>query len=167
MSKALANDKEVCVQGYASVFKYADQAHDIIRAGAFKESIAKQGKQLKLLWQHDANNPIGSIVHIKEDNYGLFIKATITNKTQIGREAIELIRSRIVSGLSVGILPQKSFINAKGYNEISEAALYEVSVVTFPANLYAKISSMQETPQTDAITQLIHSAKSLKLSLQQ
>jgi HK97 family phage prohead protease len=165
MSQSLTPANEVYIKGYASVFKCVDQAHDIIREGAFKETINQRSYPIKLLWQHDASNPIGSIIHIKEDNYGLFIKATITNHTQIGREATELIKSGIVSGLSVGIVPKKYATNAKGYNEISEAILYEISVVTFPANLYAKIESIQDNVKTNNLVQLISSAKSLKLSL--
>ena len=129
MSQGNLHSNEVYIQGYASVFRCVDQAQDIIKEGAFKETITQRNYPRKLLWQHDAANPIGSIIHIKEDNYGLFIKATITNHTQIGREATELIKSGIVSGLSVGIVPKKFSTNQKGYNEISEAILYEISVL--------------------------------------
>jgi uncharacterized protein len=165
MSKTSEFLKEIQIQGYASVFSCIDQAHDIIKAGAFKNTIEKLNYSIKLLWQHDTNNPIGSITQIKEDNYGLFIKAIITTKTQVGRETAELIKSGIVNGLSVGIMPKKATINSKGYNEISEAILYEVSVVTFPANIHAKINSIYEKPESDNLMQLISTAKSLKLSL--
>jgi uncharacterized protein len=165
MGKNSAFSNEVYIKGYASVFRCIDQAHDIIKEGAFKETITQRNYPIKLLWQHDANNPIGSILHIKEDHYGLLIKATITNHTQIGREATELIKSGIVTGLSVGIVPTKCTTTSKGYNEILEAILYEISVVTFPANLYAKIDSIQDKTVSDNLTQLISSAKALKLSL--
>jgi HK97 family phage prohead protease len=165
MSPALTFAKEIQIQGYASVFRCVDQALDIIKEGAFKDTLQTSNCALKLLWQHDAHNPIGSITQIKEDNYGLFIKATITTKTQVGRETAELIKAGIVRGLSVGIIPKRATINSKGYNEISEAILYEISVVTFPANLNAKISSIYEKPEADNLIQLISTAKSLRLTL--
>jgi uncharacterized protein len=155
----------VYIEGYASVFNYPDQSNDIVLKGAFARSIQDKFSPIKLLWQHDVNLPIGNIVTIKEDEHGLFIKAGLVQSTQAGREAIELIRLQVVSGLSVGIVPRRSMLNRNGYNEISEAVLHEVSVVTFPANLQARIKSIYEDKAD--LSELIHSANNLKSTLQQ
>lgn len=153
----------VCIEGYASVFNYPDQCNDVIARGAFSRSVQEKLFPIKLLWQHDANMPIGNIVSIAEDDYGLFIKASLIQGTQAGKEAIELIRLEVVTGLSVGIVPRCSSLNREGYNEISEAILHEISVVTFPANLRARIRLIYE----DSLGELIQSANSLKAEIQQ
>ena len=135
-------DVDISIRGYASVFDRVDRSNDSISRGAFKDTLKEQKSKITLLWQHDASSPIGVITKIKEDNYGLYITASITSNTNIGREAIHLIQSGIVSGLSVGIVPERSRISQHGYNEILKVMLYEISVVTFPANVFATITSV-------------------------
>lgn len=159
--------ENVHIEGYASVFSCVDQCNDVIAKGAFEGSIRDKFSFIKLLWQHDVSLPIGNIVCIQEDNYGLFIRAILTQKTQIGREAVELIKLGIVTGLSVGLVSENSRLNLKGQNEILKATLHEVSVVTFPANCQAKITSVYEGQKPPGLTDLVRSAHAIKNSIQQ
>ena len=132
-----ADEKAGIVKGYASVFNNVDSDNDIIKSGAYKKTIAENGKRVKYLYQHDMDKPIGKMVNLEEDEKGLVFEAEIA-KTQLGMDVIELIKAGVITENSVGILPiQKEMINGK--REITEVKLYEVSAVTLAANDQAMI----------------------------
>ncbi len=56
--------------GYASVFDRIDRGGDIVRAGAFRQSLDRNGK-IPLLWQHQQGRVVGKIEHLAEDARGL------------------------------------------------------------------------------------------------
>jgi HK97 family phage prohead protease len=135
---------ELKLSGYASVFSKVDRHNDIIIKGAFLKSISKHynGQQVKLLWQHDHTKPIGLINDLFEDETGLYVKASVSNSIIQGREAINLIKQKAIDSLSIGFNIDRSLINKHGQREILEISLWEVSVVTFPANSDAKIRQL-------------------------
>lgn len=128
------------ISGYASVYDIADQDNDIIVKGAFTNL---ENKNVKLLWQHNHEKPLGVIQTIFEDNYGLKVEATINSKIESGFEAIELIKQGAVNALSVGFNIISSYFNEGGQRVITEVDLIEVSIVTFPANTEAQINYIQ------------------------
>jgi hypothetical protein len=119
--------------GYASVYNKIDHHNDIIVKGAFDESI-QDINSIKLLWQHKHDCPIGKIISINEDEYGLHITGEILNNIKHGQEASNLIKNQIINGLSIGCLIQESKYNDNGVRIITKANLKEISIVTFPAN---------------------------------
>ena len=51
------------IEGYASLFGAADQGGDVVQAGAYAGSLAalaREGRRVKVLWQHDPASPSGS-----------------------------------------------------------------------------------------------------------
>ena len=140
--KSIGNDNLV-IQGYASVFNNADYHNDVIIQGAFLKSIEKhnQGLRVKLLWQHDHTKPIGVVNILQEDSHGLSVEASINSFVSQGREVIALIKQQAVDSFSIGFNIEKSAINKFGQREVTEINLWEVSVVTFPANYKAKIQN--------------------------
>ena len=132
-----ADEKAGIVKGYASVFNNVDSDNDIIKSGAYKKTIAENGRRVKYLYQHDMDKPIGKMLNLEEDEKGLVFEAEIA-KTQLGMDVIELIKAGVITENSVGILPiQKEMVN--GRREINEVKLYEVSAVTLAANDQAMI----------------------------
>ncbi|MBF8246868.1 MAG: HK97 family phage prohead protease [Rickettsia sp.] len=129
------------ISGYASKFNILDKQKEIVRENAF---IFNEVSQIKLLWQHDYSKPIGFIENLSQDHIGLFINARIILDTQIGKETIALVSKNVVNGLSVGfeIIDQK-FDNL-GQKNILKANLLEISIVTFPANAEAIITSIDD-----------------------
>ena len=138
--KTLNND-ELKLTGYASVFNHLDHHNDIITKGAFAQSIAKhsQGYRIKFLWQHDQTKPIGIINHLTEDDNGLLVEASINNTITQGKEVISLIKQKAIDSLSIGFNIEESETTDKGQRRILKANLWEVSIVTFPANAQARI----------------------------
>ena len=137
-----SNKKNTIITGYASVFNIKDSHGHIISKGAFENTTASN---VKLLWQHKAEEPIGIITSLEEDEYGLQVEAEINNNTRAGLEASELIKQRAVCGLSVGFVPKSSNYNKVGVRVIGKAKLMEISIVTFPANRHAEIQQIENS----------------------
>jgi len=63
------------VSGYASLFGQIDLGKDVIEPGAFKRSLNTRGAQgVRMLFQHDPAEPIGSWATIREDARGLYVE---------------------------------------------------------------------------------------------
>lgn len=128
--------------GYASVFGVIDTQMDMVMPGAFIKSLAKQngGKDVRLLWQHDTAQPIGYVRAVKEDEYGLFVEGQLVLDVQQGKEAYALLQHEALKGISIGYTPIHYDIDPDtGVRLIHEVDLWEISLVTFPANLQAQV----------------------------
>ena len=134
-------------EGYASVFNNTDLGNDVIKNGAFLKSIKKRGpKNVKLLYQHKSDMPIGVYDSIKEDSHGLYVKGRLALKTTAGRDAYELLKMGALDGLSIGFRAnpdQVSYDKRSRKRIIKEVDLMEISLVTFPMNPKAKIQSVK------------------------
>lgn len=129
--------------GYASVFNIKDSYNDIVLPQAFKKTLLSKNfkTDIKMLWQHQVDKPIGYFTLIKEDSIGLYVEGQIMLNVEKGMEAYNLIKSKAVNGLSIGYK-----VNDYDYDEksqvrkLKEIELFEISIVTFPANEYSNIT---------------------------
>lgn len=127
------------IEGYAAYFGNIDSYGDIIENGAFSKTLKENAGRVKVLWQHDTNEPIGKPVAMEQDSKGLYIKAKIS-MTDTGRKAMELMRDGVIDEMSIGYDIIKD--EYKGKNRmLKELRLWEFSPVTFAANEKAKITS--------------------------
>lgn len=127
--------------GYASVFDVVDQQRDVVQKGAFVQSLRNRVSEIKLLWQHDMAQPIGYFTEIFEDAYGLYVEGQLLLNVEKAREAFTLLKQGVVKGLSIGYAPIHYRMNPDdGVRELSQVELYEISLVTFPANAVAEVS---------------------------
>lgn len=127
-------------EGYASVFNSRSENlggfTEFVAPGAFTRSL-KSRNDVKLLWNHDAGQVLGSTraktMTLTEDNRGLKVSATLPN-TQLGRDTAELIRTGIIDSMSFGFNVIKDSWNSEGTERTLNAVrLFEVSIVAFPA----------------------------------
>ncbi len=132
------------IEGYASVFDELDSCGDIVVRGAFEKTICQMssGKYPKLLWQHDTSSPIGTIQELREDDYGLFVKAKLLLEIPKAQEVYSLLKNKVVDGLSIGYRVNHHYIKG-GNNYLTDLELVEISVVTFPACLSAVVESVK------------------------
>ena len=66
--------------GYASLFGKVDLAKDVVERGAFAESLKGRGAGgIRMLFQHDPGEPIGTWTEIREDARGLFVRGRLAN----------------------------------------------------------------------------------------
>lgn len=71
-------DADGSFEGYASLFNREDLGRDVVLPGAFRESLARRGARgIKLLFQHDANQPIGVWTTLQEDSRGLYAQGRL------------------------------------------------------------------------------------------
>lgn len=128
--------------GYGSVFGVIDSYKEIVVAGAFAESL--KTRQPSLLWQHRSGEPIGIYTGVKEDAVGLHVEGKLALKTARGAEAYELLKMGAVSGLSIGFqVRDESYDRVSGINTLKALDLWEVSLVTFPANDAARVTGVK------------------------
>lgn len=147
-----ALDEAGAFSGYASVFGNVDSYHDVIAPGAFASTLVKSastGRMPALLWQHDSAEPIGVITALSEDARGLYMEAKLALSVTRGREAYELLKIGALNGLSIGFSTVRDeWDDKKRIRRLLEADLWEVSMVTFPANDAARIENVKEQPAT-------------------
>ena len=134
-------------EGYGSVFGVKDSYDEIVAAGAFAESLAthkSQGTLPALLWQHRSGEPVGVYTGMHEDNIGLKVSGQLALKTVRGSEAYELLKMKAISGLSIGFATREdSYDRVTGIRTLKKVDLYEVSLVTFPANDTARVQGVK------------------------
>ncbi len=144
-SKAAADG---AFQGYASVFNAEDLTHDVVAPGAFRDTLAERGAAgVRMLFQHDANQPIGVWTEIREDGRGLFVKGQLALDVAKARETLSLMRAGALDGLSIGFKARKFSRNPKtGVRRLETVDLWEISVVTFPMLPGARVSHVKAAP---------------------
>ncbi len=145
------------ISGYASLFGKTDQGGDVVDAGAYGASLARlasKGNSVKMLWQHDPNQPIGVWDEVHEDATGLWVKGRILTDVEKGREAAALIEAGAIDGLSIGYRTVRATKNDTGGRLLSELELWEVSLVTFPMLPDARVGAKGADPIETAMREL-------------
>lgn len=131
-------------KGYGSVFGVRDSDSDILVKGAFHKSLSawsEKGKNPPMLWQHSQKDPIGYYSVMREDDGGLYVEGNILLDVQKGKEAYALLKNGVVTGLSIGFMTKDSEYDSRTKARmIKEVELFEVSLVTMPANDAARVS---------------------------
>lgn len=140
---------ETQISGYASLFWTRDLNDDVAASGAFAASLARTGAGgVKMLFQHDADRPIGVWDEVVEDARGLFVRGRIFEATPEGRMCAALVRAGAMDGLSIGFKTVKARPDDSGrLRVLTEVDLWEVSIVTFPMLPGARISSGSLLPR--------------------
>jgi HK97 family phage prohead protease len=136
------------IAGYASVFGVVDRQRDVMMPGAFLDHLQKPLSDIKLLWQHQWQEPIGVITQCFEDANGLYVEAQLLLDVARAKEAYSLLREGAINGLSIGYAPISYQIDPDtGVRKLKQVELFEISLVTIPANPHAVISVVkQATP---------------------
>lgn len=142
--------KEGRISGYAAWFGNVDRHGDVLMPGSLKSS----GK-VPLLWNHDANQVIGS-VYITEDDKGYRYDGTIAINSEnedIRRKAnwvYTLIKEGHVTRNSFGFVVEEGKWGTRTVDGkkrqvfmITKADVAEVSIVPMPANPAAGVTSIK------------------------
>lgn len=149
------------IKGHASVFNNIDLDNDIVEEGAFKKTIEEQDGKVPILKQHDWNEEIGMSVDLMEDMKGLFFEGQLYVKQN--EEDVDFVPTaqseyaKIKYRKELGKPMSMSFgfdvvdydIDDEGVRHLKELKLWEISPVTFPANMEAGISSVKSQEELD------------------
>lgn len=157
--KLAASESEgMTFTGYGAVFGNVDAYGDVIQPGAFADTLAashKTGTWPAMLLQHggwgigaEDMTPIGIWTSLSEDGHGLKVEGKFAD-TARGREAYALLKMQprpAIDGLSIGYIPKEWAQRSKPEEPrrtLKKVDLLEVSLVTFPANGKARVSSVK------------------------
>jgi len=160
-------DAEGTFEGYASLFNIEDLSRDVVAPGAFRDTIARRGASgIKMLFQHDPSEPIGVWLDIAEDARGLRVKGRLMLEVGRAREVLSLMKAGALEGLSIGFRTEKSVRDPRSrVRTLRKIDLWEISVVTFPMQPGALITTVKSepTPGEAALTlALRHAAARMK-----
>lgn len=156
-------------EGYGSIFGNKDSDSDIIVPGAFQKSLSTwkdKGRLPAMLWQHRMDEPIGIYTEMKEDDVGLYVKGRLLiDDDPLARRAHGHMKAGSLTGMSIGfMLDDWEFSGEKEAFLLKEVDLWEVSLVTFPANEEARISNVKtalergETPRPSDVERALREA---------
>ncbi|MGB7432079.1 MAG: HK97 family phage prohead protease [Ahrensia sp.] len=131
--------------GYASLFGEVDLGRDAVAAGAFSKSLANQKTSaIRMLFQHNPDEPIGHWVSLVEDAVGLRVEGQLALDVAKAREVHALLKTGALDGLSIGFKTVRAKTDAvSGIRTIVEAELWEISVVTFPMLPTARVEAVK------------------------
>ena len=139
-------------EGYASTFGNMDKGNDIVVGGAFRKSLRRRPyNKVKLLYQHNTNEPIGVFNAMKEDKNGLLVEGQLAMGTQRGRETYELMKMGALDAMSIGFKADprnQSYDEKRRRRYLKDIDLMEVSLVTFPMNDKAVIHAVKGADRT-------------------
>jgi Escherichia/Staphylococcus phage prohead protease len=132
-------------EGFASLFGEEDLGRDVIEPGAFRDSLNTRGTSgIKMLFQHDPNQPIGVWEELKELPRGLYARGRLMIDVARAREVLSLMIAGALDGLSIGFRTIKARKDANGsVRHIEKVDLWEISVVTFPMQPLARVSAVK------------------------
>jgi HK97 family phage prohead protease len=154
--------------GYGAIFGNVDSYGDVIAKGAFKETLRawkKRGGMPKMLLQHgggffggaEDGIPVGVWDEMSEDDTGLAVKGSLfALDTQKGKYIHEGLKSGALDGLSIGYVPVDVSFGKKPEDPartLKKVDLYEVSIVTFPANDVARVESVKSIEDVGTLAQ--------------
>lgn len=127
--------------GIAAHFEVPNGNGIVWQPGAFKQSV-RAGLPV-MLWSHDTAEPIGIWTKVEERPLeGLYVEGELNLETQRGREALALLDQGAVTGLSVGayVDPNDMAFSKPGDTvTVRKASLFEISIVTVPADDDARV----------------------------
>ena len=155
------------ISGYASAFGGPPDSYgDIVRPGAFAKSLASHragGTKPLMLWAHDPSEvPIGTWSEFREDDFGLYVAGKLNLEIARGREVHSALQAKSLAGLSIGFrTPPGGRVAAKGFYELREVELQEISVVSFPAAKRARISATKSTSQDEQLKAALAEIKAM------
>lgn len=171
------DDTGMTFSGYGSVAGNMDSYGDVVAHGAFADTLAaikSSGDWPPMLLQHGGGfmggaedmTPIGIWTDMAEDGTGLKVSGKLAD-TQRGRDIYTLLKMQprpAITGLSIGYIAKDWSPRSKPEDPrrtLKKVDLIETSLVTFPANPKARISSVKSAVTEREIEAVLREAGGL------
>lgn len=153
-------------EGYGAVFGNVDSYGDVVVPGAFKATLREAkatGNWPAMLLHHGGGQmsaadmmPVGIWTDLTEDDVGLKVTGKLALDTSRGADTYALMKMQprpALSGMSIGYRAKKFTLGTRPTEprrKLEMVDLFEVSLVTFPANVKAQVESVKNggTPNT-------------------
>jgi len=127
------SDGGVRISGLANT-PNIDRYREVIEIGAFAATLGIYLTNPIMLLQHDPERPIGTFDQIEIRPDGLWVSGVVKPGTLASNEAITLIKNGVLRTFSVGFRELDGEYDENGIYHITQLELYEISVVSIPAN---------------------------------
>jgi len=158
IAKMVDGDGELFIEGMAST-NAVDRMGDVISKDAWEKSGGLDNFKSNpiILFNHDADQPIGIATEIEVTDTGLRIKARIS---KAAGKVYELIKDGVLGAFSVSFLIKDADFIEETYGLlIKDAELLENSVVSIPCNQTATFSLAKSFKTTEDYKQYIDGFK--------
>lgn len=171
------------VAGYLSTHWVVDSYGTAMTEETWAKSVRERGDKLFLLYQHWPDAAIGKLANVEIDATGLKHDSAIVDDGAEGTVALKRLRAGVPFGHSVGFrtirerpaTPDDPLIFSENSPEwarknpemvyvIEEAKLYEGSLVTFPANDLAVITSVRSDMEIETLTTILEALREGRLT---
>lgn len=110
---------------------------------------AKFAAELPLLWQHRHDAPVGTVRFGKPTAKGIPFRASVAKIENQGplKDLVDMawdaVKAKLVRGVSIGFRALEYAFMENGGIRFSEVEIYELSLVTIPANASATIQTIK------------------------
>jgi HK97 family phage prohead protease len=137
----------VTVTGYGSTFDATPDCYgDLIAPGAYRATIADwmaRSYAMPMLLEH-GQATVGKWLAMSEDAHGLLLRGELTPGHSVAADAAASLRHGAVTGLSIGFRPTEwQWDDKTGVRTLTGIDLYEVSLVSTPANSTARVTGVK------------------------
>jgi HK97 family phage prohead protease len=140
--KAVSEDERT-ISGIATTPE-PDRVGDIVEPMG-----AKFAAEIPLLWQHQHDKPVGVAKFGKPTKAGIPFTATIAAIAEAGplKDLVDMawqaVKAKLVRGVSIGFRALEHSFMDNGGIRFSATEIYELSLVTIPANASATIQTIK------------------------
>lgn len=137
------NDDERTISGIATTPE-PDRMGDIVEPMG-----AKFAAEIPLLWQHQHDKPVGYAKFGRATKSGIPFTANLPNIAEAGplKDLVDMawqsVKARLVKGVSIGFRALNYDSLPTGGLRFTETEVYELSLVTIPANASATIQAIK------------------------
>lgn len=133
------------IEGMASTYGNTDLGGDIVRKGAFTQTLNHKKGKVLLLFDHGyKTKDIAGVAYLQDSEKGLMLRGELPlddPEVKANYTKLKFVHDRgVPMGLSIGYNTKKKNMLADGRRELLEIALEEVSITPFPMNTDALIS---------------------------
>ena len=156
----LKSDESGKIAGYFSTYdEEPDSYGDIIKPGAFTETIQKRkesGHPFPLCFNHDFSKVIGVVDSVEDTEKGPYIEGHFLD-TELANDVRKMLMSGAIYQFSFAydVLgweePSKELRDKGVFNVLTKLEVFEISVVTVPANQNAVVTEVKsDVPEVKA-----------------
>jgi hypothetical protein len=149
-----ANSQIGTFSGWASVWDSVDLGGDMIRRGAYRNTLARwseKGQMPQMLFYHDMREVIGEWTKMMEDEKGLYVEGKLwvsgDMRVESAVKAYNILRANSVKGLSIGFYDrgseERQLVDGTSIRELQEIDLLEVSIAPFAMEPKAMVTSVK------------------------
>lgn len=140
------------IDGYLSIFNNTDLGGDVVRKGAFTQTISHNSGRFKLQLDHGFfTRDVAGMFHAEEDEKGLKIRAEMPLHVGYVADAYNIVKFNLKRGVSMGLSIGYDIVNSvpnkSGGYDLTELKLYEGSITPFPMNTEAVVTDVKAKAQ--------------------